>query len=91
MVLIASTCDGMNAGHGGEAELARLLGKAEQTRAVVEIDPYAVDGLHVGRGGGDDDGGAGIDQIPCFALAYRGEADLAAEVFRAKNNADDAR
>ncbi len=81
----------MNAGHGGEAELARLLSKAEQTRAVVQIDPYAVDGLHMGCGGGDDDGRARVDQIPCFALTYRREADLAAEVFRTKNNADDAR
>ena len=52
---------GMDAGHGGEAELARLLSKGEQPRGVVQIHPYAVDGLHVGCGGGDDDGGAGID------------------------------
>ncbi len=34
----------MNAGHAGEAELARLLGKSKQTAAIVEIDPNAIDG-----------------------------------------------
>ena len=35
--------------------LARLFGEAEQTGAVVQIDPNSVHGLHMGSRCGDDD------------------------------------
>ncbi len=48
------------------------LAKPSKPALSFKIDPNAVDGLHVGRGGGDDDRRAGIDQIPRFAFAHCG-------------------
>jgi len=59
----------------------QLAAESQEPFAVVQVDPDAVNGLHVSRCGGEHYGRASINKVACFTFPYGGQTDFPSKIF----------